>query len=1632
MAATNRKRKYLPAEKRIPPNEPAFLQRCPDNMLSTIVIGIKNDGTMIQATSNIDYFGPFQCPACLGRFSASMGARPDMGPRTKPRVSLLHFMQHLGTHFPQAKKPNYRDEQDWRVLCHGCGSWSGKRQKHSCQSLTALKNGPTAIELPDTQTVMILLQHEAGHWTEVHRVESHYGSNIEANEAADSEPTVTAARVRRANKRKAERQSASTTKKSATWASRPAGGESFTAIARAPGPSNTTTTAPRTPDHDSTTHQSTSEVSDTPVQQDATLSAIATPDPMPGPTPLLPMASEVPMETLRETPAMSAIVLHTSDNAYHGSDWMFESNMPLVDIVQHDPMPAPYMTANIASQDIFLIPNTMAPTGSAVPIPVEDFTDEEIPRDHTLTPLEPTSATAPFYAVALHPVPRDRTQDHGSDQWRQHLSASDLIPGVGLSSLPEHECNLIRRLATGQQTAFNQAQEHLYASWSGNDEEDAKPTFKKARGGKPPPQPKQKKEVHISVQYRLNRTRTIRKLMGIETVGKEPEPVVAETLFPSTTMQYDPAILRELIEQKTEMAPTPFFSLTNFEAVMSKLRKKSPGPDKIDNAELKRNKTKWPLLLAICNAALHYGLVPDSWLESETIFLGKPHTVPDGKTSSHYRPISLQCTSYKLFSTLLCNAITPHINMHLSEHQKGFRGGIDGCHVQNYLLRSLVHESSCTVERDGETVRQRKQLLVALLDLKNAYGSISHTLLHEALRLWGIDRKVRTCIQTVYHGHRTRCKTSPATVRRVHEGLLQGDPLSPILANLFFNTLLSTLPQFEGADHSSGTIVQHLAFADDILLLHNTPAGMTQLLDSISRTATTIGIRFNDKKSEILVTEKNEAYDTGTYFSLQGNTLHSADDLKVHRYLGVPYDNHIISLAPTALTKELLRNMHAVQASALLPWQKLDAMRTFIQTKATFAFRECGISSKDLRELTDTARNLVHNAISNGFFPTDMLHLPIKAGGTGVWDMTRLYHMSSIVGALAVLNSKCPTTRKIARWDATCAPHLVHHPVNLTGTTSFKKGSANIWARYKQAVLYFHEQSIQCSVHFPEPTTETGFADSGDPVHIRFMDQLQDVSAPGLQHTLLLAMYNQHALVRAGVPKGTRLNQFLNSPATQKVISNPIGLTTAGWQYHWQARHFQLSSDRVTGNCMCGQERGTAHENSVACPMRRADISHRHNNVAKIIQQTIIKYKRSKHMSVSWEQRRKPMEGMNSDDCALKPDLTVTNATTGTIFVLDVAISCDPERAFADKALKYRQRAERLQATTRYRAQSCGIIITPWGTMHPQTQRVLQELGMDAWTTSVMLKRIIESTLNDSGSMARGKVISGTLHQARDTRTPTAAGAEQPTAPRNSAEGAVTDFIRQLRYDEEQSRNGDTMEVRAAGGGTARTGCTTTSGTSPDRHGTRRRQTPILSPPHELPDPHAVLCHGTPLPRTAPVERRLQRDHQARPVRQVPTRVSQPLGSDGKANTGSGTVVPGSMGCDGQASGSPLCQLVRSHHVTSLGPLSRNSGATGYPARPHTQSWTKRNPPVATSYTLPRTTKQSRAAETTPNQRTRRWSRFTWIRPDLRQWRRKGTASSAGPTPDTQPTTEHVTATNSTDDTGSHSQARPDTQSPAS
>lgn len=192
----------------------------------------------------------------------------------------------------------------------------------------------------------------------------------------------------------------------------------------------------------------------------------------------------------------------------------------------------------------------------------------------------------------------------------------------------------------------------------------------------------------------------------------------------------------------------------------------SPGPDFITYNHIKQIDPNAIALTPLYNCCLKFQAVPSSWKTTTTILIYKKCSKED---PGNWRPIALGNTIYKLYASCLTKRMYTWLenNNILSATQKGFLPH-DGVFENFYVLDSIMRRFKI----------KKKDLFFASLDISNAFGSLPHWAIFEALKKSGAGEEFISIIEDVYREATTVYKTTKgiSAPRVAATGVRQGDP----------------------------------------------------------------------------------------------------------------------------------------------------------------------------------------------------------------------------------------------------------------------------------------------------------------------------------------------------------------------------------------------------------------------------------------------------------------------------------------------------------------------------------------------------------------------------------------------------------------------------------------------------------------------------------------------------------------------------------------------------------------------------------------------------------------------------------------------------------------------------------------
>ena len=157
---------------------------------------------------------------------------------------------------------------------------------------------------------------------------------------------------------------------------------------------------------------------------------------------------------------------------------------------------------------------------------------------------------------------------------------------------------------------------------------------------------------------------------------------------------------------------------------------------------------------------------------------------------ANFRPITLEPVCLKILSSIVRCQLYRFLvknNYIESEIQKGFWDNIPRTTEHTEMLTYMINHSR----------KRQRDLVITLIDLRNAFGEVHHSLLRIVLDFHHILHELRELILEMYRDFYVTIGTVGYTTCpiKLERRVLQGNCLSPLLFNLCFNTLIQTVKQ---------------------------------------------------------------------------------------------------------------------------------------------------------------------------------------------------------------------------------------------------------------------------------------------------------------------------------------------------------------------------------------------------------------------------------------------------------------------------------------------------------------------------------------------------------------------------------------------------------------------------------------------------------------------------------------------------------------------------------------------------------------------------------------------------------------------------------------------------------------------
>ena len=312
---------------------------------------------------------------------------------------------------------------------------------------------------------------------------------------------------------------------------------------------------------------------------------------------------------------------------------------------------------------------------------------------------------------------------------------------------------------------------------------------------------------------------------------------------------------------------------------------KAPGIDGIPNPFLKilaSENTKSLKAISICfDHLLLGGEIIASENTSTIIPIPKPGC--DSTDPNNYRGISLINGFLKSISKIIYRRLLKYCTekVILSSAQAGFRPREEAI-AQVVTLIDIIQRRKANCS----------PTFSCFIDFKKAFDTVPIGALIWKLHKYNVPGYIIDFVTKLY-GSAWATTKGTSNPFQILQGVRQGCPLSGLLFNIFINDIFDEMDNDLMIDAPESEISIHgLLYADDVVILANSPQNLQIKMNQISKWANTWNMKFGIAKSAVVIFSPEFNHSTTTFnrFTLDGQTVEIKNEYK---YLGIQLDNNV-------------------------------------------------------------------------------------------------------------------------------------------------------------------------------------------------------------------------------------------------------------------------------------------------------------------------------------------------------------------------------------------------------------------------------------------------------------------------------------------------------------------------------------------------------------------------------------------------------------------------------------------------------------------------------------------------------------------------------------------------------------------
>ena len=415
-------------------------------------------------------------------------------------------------------------------------------------------------------------------------------------------------------------------------------------------------------------------------------------------------------------------------------------------------------------------------------------------------------------------------------------------------------------------------------------------------------------------------------------------------------------------------------------------QKSAPGPDGISLAAMAKADPKGCYASILYTLWFQAGEVPTIVKHARTILLPKSSDQLD--LIKNWRPITIGNMILRLYSRILARQLEDNVSLH--PQQRGFIRKASGCVENLWLLQEVIRKC----KKRGK----RRRLACAFLDIAQAFPSVAHGHVIEALERLGVPDKWRAIVGDLYTNATTQVQVGsnvspPINIQR---GVKQGDPLSSFLFNACMDPLLCWIDELQkGVELDHTPVVGEepervrlgcLTFADDMAVFGDSPSDLQEILDKCQEFYDRVGMKTNADKSRTFSLQSDKRGHswtlTGEQYQMGGVPIPNMETLDHTRYLGLQVGPWGIDGKPEESLEEDLKRLRSAPLKGL---QRVSLLSEQILPKYLYTLTNRLTPQSTLKEMDVMVRKFVREVLHlPNCFTSAFIHLTVSKGGMGI------------------------------------------------------------------------------------------------------------------------------------------------------------------------------------------------------------------------------------------------------------------------------------------------------------------------------------------------------------------------------------------------------------------------------------------------------------------------------------------------------------------------------------------------------------------------------------------------------------------------------------------------------------------------